>query len=45
MVKVANAVVVAMGTVAIVGLMVIVGSVVIGKFDFKKVESIALVGE
>ena len=45
MVKVANAVVVAMGTVAIAGLMFIVGSVAVGEFDFKKVDSIVLVGE
>ena len=45
MVKVANAVVVAMGTVAIAGLMFIVGSVAVGEFDFKKEDSIVLVGE
>ena len=45
MVKVANAAVVAMGTLAIAGLLIIVGSAVIGKLDVRKFDTVAVVAE
>ena len=43
--KVANAAVVAMGTLAIAGLLIIVGSAVIGKLDVRKFDTVAVVAE